>query len=292
MEWEETIEKELSEAEMVLVGLGEEFDECKEVKDLDLIENVLMECEAAWLIPEVRNALREAAKKENADERIGMLNKLADRLRGKNCYVLCLAENREIAVVPWREGRLVAPCGFGTKKQCALACEGEEPKELTENERNAIEQATREFLSYLCDEKSSDTESNDKKDTLGKVENKDQAQWGDLPVQVREAMEMIRRREQIRTATLEYKKKCEAILGSCPICGSQEILNVVQASKYDQRGYLKEWTRYTKWLYGSMNRRLLILGLGMSKKHPELLQGAFQKLAELHTKAIYHQLEL
>ena len=292
MEWEETIEKELSEAEMVLVGLGEEFDECKEAKDLDLIENVLVECEAAWLIPEVWNALREKAKGENADERIEMLNKLADRLKGKNCYVLCLAENREIANVPWREGRLVAPCGFGTKKQCALSCEGEEPKKLTENERDAIEQATREFLSKLYDKKASDTEANDKEDPLGKAEKKDQAQWGDLPVQVREAMEMIQQREQIRTAALEYQKKCEAILGSCPICGGQEILNVVQAPKYDQRGYLKEWTRYTKWLYGSMNRKLLILGLGTSKKHPELLQGAFQKLAELHTKAIYHQILL
>ena len=283
-ELKNVLEKEISEAEMVLVGLGEEFDLCKDEKDLALVESVLAECDAAWLMPEVRNGLRKCNQMSDEGKHVALLKELADRLQGKNYYVLCMAGNRKIAEISWREGRLVAPCGFGTKKQCVLACEGEEPKELTEEETKEIVSATEKFLS--------DAEIYKNTDLRMGEENSVQGQWGDLPPQVREAMELIRRREKIRTAALKYKKKCEGILGTCPSCGAQEVLNDMLAPKYDQRGYLADWTKYTKWLYGSMNRKLLILGLGSSNQHPELLQGAFQKMAELHTKANYYQFKL
>lgn len=292
VEWNGILEKEIPEAEMVLVGLGDEIDTYNGEKELALLESVLGECEAAWLMPEVYDTLRKSMHMNQEDEKMRILSDLADRLKGKNYYVVCMAGHKGILEIPWREGRLVAPCGFGTKKQCKMTCEGEEPRDLTDIEKAELSNASEEFLyasGFLS--RGQDqviTQKSHRQDQVIEQEGEViQGKWSSLPPQVREAMELIEKREKIRAAALEYKKRCENILGTCPICGAQEVLNVVQAPKYDQRGYLAEWTRYTKWLYGSMNRRLLILELGTSKKHPELLQDAFQKMSEIHTKAQY-----
>ena len=88
------LEKEIPEAEMVLVGLGEEFDLCKDEKDLALVESVLAECDAAWLMPEVRNGLRKCNQMSDEGKHVALLKELADRLQGKNYYVLGMAGNR------------------------------------------------------------------------------------------------------------------------------------------------------------------------------------------------------
>ena len=40
----------------------------------------------------------------------------------------------------------------------------------------------------------------------------------------------------------------ERELGVCPKCGSPLVLNTVYIDTYDENGYLKDWSRYTKWL--------------------------------------------
>lgn len=63
------------------------------------------------------------------------------------------------------------------------------------------------------------------------------------------------------------------------------VLNVVQTPGYDERGYLDDWSRYTKWLQGSVNRRLLVLELGVGMQYPGMIRIPFERVVFLNQKA-------
>ena len=75
------------------------------------------------------------------------------------------------------------------------------------------------------------------------------------------------------------------ILGTCPACGKPLICNNVYAEKYDENGYLPQWQLYTKWLQGTLNRKLLILELGVGLKFPSVARWPFEKIAFFNKKA-------
>ena len=51
------------------------------------------------------------------------LGALAELLEKKNYFVVSVAVNSEIADIPWRNGRLVMPCGSDRLVQCDASCE-------------------------------------------------------------------------------------------------------------------------------------------------------------------------
>ncbi len=65
------------------------------------------------------------------------LQKLAGCLEGKNYFVVAAATNSEIARIPWREGRLVMPCGSDMRWQCDGTC-GQNLCPLQSGEREDI----------------------------------------------------------------------------------------------------------------------------------------------------------
>ena len=162
--WEELWNKELQDAEMVLVGLGEEFDAAASAQEEDMAEQVLRAKGLDWLIPELK--ARQSGNKEFEEKKIWALEQLAKQLGRKNYYVVSLARDHRIEEIPWREGRLVSP------------------------------------------------------------------------------------------------------LDTNP-----------------------SWEKYEKWLFGSLNRKLLILRLGTSKERPAMLQQAFENMAQIHPKARYYVAE-
>ena len=178
--WEEFWNQELLDAEMVLVGLGEEFDAAASAQEEDMAEQVLRAKGLDWLIPELQ--ARRSANKEFEENKMTALEQLAGRLGRKNYYVVSLAHDHRIEEISWREGRLVAP-----------------PEERMDGQEGAGKIAT--------DEK--------------------------------------------RTA----------------------------------------WEKYEKWLFGSLNRKLVILRLGASKERPSMLQQAFENMAQIHPNVKYYAAE-
>ena len=126
----------LQAAEMILVGLGEELDDLRSIRSAERYaegRELLLDSEYSSLIPAWQQMFREAVPEKTEKVRVG-LQKLSACLEGKNYFVISVATNGEIAQIPWREGRLVMPCGSDMRCQCSTAC-GEHLRLLHSGER-------------------------------------------------------------------------------------------------------------------------------------------------------------
>lgn len=214
--------QEIQEAEMILIGLGEEFDDVKALKQMPGYTETrqkIAEDGNQWLLP----ALNEFYGRQRSHVEEGLKN-LAKVLAGKNYFVLSVSTNEAIRNIPWKEDRLVMPCGGSAMKQCSEKC-GHEITEITGDDRALLDS---------CFEKG---------------EN--------FPEQ----------------------------LGVCPVCHSPMILNNVYTEKYNEDGYLDMWKIYTKWLQGTLNRKLLILELGVGMQYPSVIRWPFEKIGFYNQKA-------
>ena len=262
----EEIIREIRDAEMVLVGIGEAFDEGKE----QLEEILGAQEEMAWTSPFLYDL--QLSNQEH-EERRKALAHLADALQGKNYYVISKSQSIDVEETNWREGRLVMVCGRTSVKQCAKACEDSVPEKLTEEEKNRLTHAGMEFIK--------DAKLFDKGES-GTIDNPHDN--GALPPEVMQAMKMIAKRNALRES-LGKLMEASSILGECPKCGGRVELNVFSAGKYDERGYLKDWDKYTKWLGGSLNRKLLLLEIGCGDAYPNVITKPFEKISELNLKS-------
>ena len=72
---------------------------------------------------------------------------------------------------------------------------------------------------------------------------------------------------------------------SCTKCGKPMVLNSLYAEKYDEAGYQPDWALYTKWLQGTLNKKLCILELGSGMMFANVLRFRFEKIAGLNQKS-------
>ncbi len=84
-----------------------------------------------------------------------------------------------------------------------------------------------------------------------------------------------------------FNNNNEIILGNCPICGGEMVLNNVYAEHYDENGYLSDWNLYTKWLQGTLNKKLCVLELGTDLSFPSIIRWPFEKVAYYNQKAVF-----
>ena len=208
----------IQEAEMILIGIGEEFDDLNALKKIPeylRCRQKMLDEQTEWLIP----ALNVIYEKER-DEVYQVLSRFAELIAEKNYFVVSVSTNELIRKVSWREKRLVMPCGGSQLKQCVQGCES---------------------------------------GLVGVTE----ADW------------------------ISMKTGGKVDLGVCPECGSPLILNNIYTEKYDEKGYLDMWAIYTKWLQGTLNRRLLILELGVGMQCPSVIRWPFEKVAYFNQKAMF-----
>ena len=71
----------------------------------------------------------------------------------------------------------------------------------------------------------------------------------------------------------------------CPHCGAPLTGNTMETGTYIEEGYLPQWNRYMQWLSGTLNKKLLILELGVGFEHPGVVRFAFEKTAYFNQKA-------
>lgn len=218
---EEIMNKEIQElvndADLVLVGLGREFE-------------------------------KERLKQEK--EALQAVNKLAEILDKKNYYVVSVCTNDIAASSVLKGDRVVQPCGTIRQKQCPNRCE-EGLLPLEEEEMGALEQKLNEPV--ILPRAAADVQ---------------------IPREILEAL------QQTQAADLG-----ELELGSCPKCGGKLVLNTVDTPNYDENGYLKDWNRYTKWLQGTINKKLCILELGVDLSYPSIIRWPFEKVAFYNQKS-------
>lgn len=71
----------------------------------------------------------------------------------------------------------------------------------------------------------------------------------------------------------------------CPHCGAPLTGNTIQAKTYIEEGYLPQWNAYTGWLSKTLNKRLLILELGVGFQTPTVIRWPFEKTLSVNNKA-------
>jgi hypothetical protein len=285
---EKELLQEIEEAQMVLVGFGEALDAVEFQKMESYAESALNEVGVSWLAPLFWERLREDIYSKG-------LERLAKLLEHKNYFVISQAQNSAIFQTKWREGRLVMPYGCWRKKQCTCMEDEIVPTPLDDEAAKALTRAVDSYVAVVrsvgsfashdndagsvgaCSAFKNGSETQNECAGIGNLES--------LPDPVREAMEEIQRRKEITDAANELKRAAEGILGKCERCGAPYTLNVIQNKNYDMHGYQLDWERYTKWLSGSVNRKLLLLEIGADERIPGLIHGPFAKISELNLKS-------
>lgn len=96
--------------------------------------------------------------------------------------------------------------------------------------------------------------------------------------------------EDVCTEDIYFISDYEEILTNgeepkCPHCGKNLIVNRLGCKKYSEEGYLKKWNLYTKWLQGTLNKKVCILELGVGMKYPTVIRWPFERVAFINEKA-------
>lgn len=136
METEEIL-AEIKGADMVLVGLGEDFDDISRLQSWPEYvrgKRILQEAAQQWMIP----AWNEFCSARMEDIVSPVLRKFANILADKNYFIVSTATDSRISSIPWKKDRLVMPCGTAVRKQCFKKC-GHVIQDVTEEERERLE---------------------------------------------------------------------------------------------------------------------------------------------------------
>lgn len=212
----------IKEADMVLVGLGEEFEDARTLSKQPEYERQREQLSAdkAWLIPALNHCTLCKTESKVSDS----LKKLSRLLQDKNYFIVSIPTNDFVWNAGFDKIRVTAPCGGLLYRQCPDLCE-KSLKPLNEAESEKLRRCASEGT------------------------------WDKFD------------------------------LGLCPDCGKPLVLNNIFANNYDEKGYLNQWERYTRWLQGTLNRKLLILELGVGMQFPTVVRWPFEKTVYYNQKS-------
>lgn len=82
----------------------------------------------------------------------------------------------------------------------------------------------------------------------------------------------------------------EIDLPVCAECTKPLWFNQVVSPDYKEEGYLPQWQLYTKWLQGTLNKKLCILELGVGMQFPQIVRFPFEKVAFFNQKADFFRI--
>lgn len=71
----------------------------------------------------------------------------------------------------------------------------------------------------------------------------------------------------------------------CPVCGKKMVFNQKSTPNYVEAGYLEQWNQYTRWLLGTVNKKVCVLELGVGMQFPNIIRWPFEKIVYFNQKA-------
>ena len=117
----EHVKKSVSEAQLVLVGIGEEFEIKRYIKKNETYQKLINSVKNEWLIPYIEKALINEVK----DKYLNIYKDLAHCLENKNYFIISLCQDGLIKLPGLDSDRIVEPCGTYEKAQCSEGCHNE-----------------------------------------------------------------------------------------------------------------------------------------------------------------------
>lgn len=231
MDKTQILKEKIADAELVLIGIGEEFNEdfhkigqyphlMKELEEIDFNESM------AWAVPFVEKAYLEEEKEA---ETVQAYRNLYELVKDKNYFIVTTCIDGHIENAGFDVGKIVEPCGNYARLQCSEKCSNElwDSESCLSEIKKQLEQA----------------------ETLKGIER---------PV--------------------------------CPHCGKPLVFNNIVNENYVEEGYLPQWEKYTKWLQGTVNKKLCILELGVGMQLPNIIRWPFEKVAFYNQKASFFRI--
>lgn len=76
----------------------------------------------------------------------------------------------------------------------------------------------------------------------------------------------------------------------CPHCHAPLTGNTIKADHYIEEGYLPQWNAYTRWLSNTLNKKLLILELGVGFLTPTVIRWPFEKTVSVNNQAYMYRI--
>jgi NAD-dependent SIR2 family protein deacetylase len=73
----------------------------------------------------------------------------------------------------------------------------------------------------------------------------------------------------------------------CPKCGERLIFNYYKKINYVETRYMENWNVYQSWLQRTLNKKLLILELGVGLEYPQVIRFPFEKIAFYNQKSYF-----
>lgn len=92
-------------------------------------------------------------------------------------------------------------------------------------------------------------------------------------------------RQCSKSCTKDIWEQGEIADDNCPHCRAPLTGNTIEAENYIEEGYLPQWNSYTSWLGGTLNKKLLILELGVGFGAPTVIRWPFEKTVSINQKA-------
>lgn len=83
----------------------------------------------------------------------------------------------------------------------------------------------------------------------------------------------------------DYFNKIKNAIPVCESCHGVRVFNLHSEKEYDESGYMTQWERYTRWLQLTLNKKLVLLELGVGFDVPTVIRWPFEKIAMLNYKA-------
>lgn len=106
---------------------------------------------------------------------------------------------------------------------------------------------------------------------------------------------MVEYGEQVAKMVTKDLLQCQGNFESverprCEKCNAPFVFNTVFEPKYDETGYQSDWNRYSQWLQKTVNRKLVILELGVGLVYPSVIRLPFEKTSYFNKKSHFYRI--
>ncbi len=115
------IVEKINEADLILIGLGEELDTLTLLKHDSQYQRRLETIENSWLAP----YMESVEIKKHGEEIKDLYTRFSNCLKGKNYFIVSLCRDGLVRESGFDAERIVEPCGGYGKMQCSVGCSAE-----------------------------------------------------------------------------------------------------------------------------------------------------------------------